>query len=134
VVQAGLAGSAAYLILALIAPMPAEMTLVCRTALITTLLVSLFLTLVGEFGMPHATDTAAAAAHEISRGRYRRHFWWGATALGHFLPLILLTVGAMLAEGPGATLAGAVAGGSALAGLFLYEYAFVMAPQHVPNS
>jgi len=124
-VQAGLAGSATFLLLVPLLALPAEMSEVCRTALVVTLLVSLFLTLVGEFGMPHATDTAAAAAHEMSRGRYRRHFWWGAIALGHLLPLVLLTGGA---------LAGALAGACALAGLFLYEYAYVMAPQHVPNS
>ena len=45
---------------------------------------------------------------------------------GHLVPLALLAVG-----GP---VAGAAAGVLAIVGLYLYEYAFVMAPQEIPNS
>ena len=97
------------------------------TAIFTVgLVVDLFMILAGEFGVSHATDTARAAAHDITHGRYKNMFWGGAVVLGHVLPF-----GLMLAGGSGLA---AVAAISALIGLYLYEYAFVMAPQQVPNS
>jgi hypothetical protein len=90
------------------------------------LVVDLFMILTGEFGMKHSTDTAAAAAHDITHGRYKNMFWGGAILLGHIVPFVLIMVG-------GSTLA-ALASIAALIGLYQYEYAFVMAPQHVPNS
>jgi hypothetical protein len=82
--------------------------------------------------MPHASEVAARAAHEISGGKYRNHFWWGAIGLGHVLPLVLLLLaglGGSVSLGPVA-----VAALATIAGLYLFEYAFVMAPQEVPNS
>ncbi len=90
------------------------------------LVIDLFMILTGEFGMKHSTDTAAAAAHDITHGRYKNMFWGGAILLGHIVPFVLIMVG-------GSTLA-VVASIAALIGLYQYEYAFVMAPQHVPNS
>ncbi len=46
--------------------------------------------------------------------------------LGHLGPLLLLWVGGAV---PLAT-----AGLAAIAGLWFFEYAFVMAPQEIPNS
>jgi fatty acid desaturase len=83
-------------------------------------------TLFGEFGMPHASDTAAKAAHEISRGAYRTHFWIGSILLGHVVAFALLLIGW--------TPAVALAGLLAIAGLYLFEYAFVLAPQEIANS
>jgi len=82
--------------------------------------------LLGEFGVPHASELAARAAHEITHGRYRRSFWGGAVVAGHLLPLALIV--------PGADALGAAAAVCATVGLYLYEYAFVMAPQELPNS
>jgi formate-dependent nitrite reductase membrane component NrfD len=90
------------------------------------LIVDLFITLFGEFGIPHASEVAAAAAHEISHGRYKNQFWYGSIVAGHILPLLLLIAGNPLLSGFAALLAAG--------GLYLYEYAFVMAPQEVPNS
>ena len=90
------------------------------------LIVDLLVTLGGEFAMPHGSADAARAAAEITRGRYRLHFWVGSIGLGHALPLALIATGT--------TLAGALAGMFSLVGLYLYEYAFVMAPQEIPNS
>ena len=99
------------------------------------LVIDLGLTLAGELGMPHASTNAARAAHEIRSGRWSRHFWGGSVLLGHLLPLVLLaaTATGMLAGplGLGAVLLSAT---TALIGLYLYEVAFVMAPQEVPNS
>lgn len=90
----------------------------------------------GEFAMPHATREGAIAAREITHGRYRRHFWWGAIGLGHVVPLALVGVLWGMSSLPAeARLAGiAVAGAAVIVGLFCYEYAYVMAPQGVPNS
>jgi Fe-S-cluster-containing dehydrogenase component/formate-dependent nitrite reductase membrane component NrfD len=126
-VQALLAGSGAILILNLFG-VGAEMRPVALVLFTGSLLLDLFITLLGEFGIPHASEVAATAAHEISHGRYRNHFWWGSIALGHILPIFLIGMT------PHVLAAGAAAGLAAIAGLYLYEYAFVMAPQEVPNS
>ncbi len=96
-----------------------------------SLLVNLLITLGGEFGVPHASHVAAAAAHMITQGRYRNHYW-GSLAFGLALPLVL-TVFASARHGEAAA-ALAAASGLSLAGLFVYEWAFVMAPQEVPNN
>jgi len=73
-----------------------------------------------ELGMPHASEVAARAARGITHGRYRPHL----------IASVLLHVGALgaLLLHPGLALT------LALVGLYLYEHAFVMAPQEVPNS
>ncbi|GAB4162789.1 MAG: polysulfide reductase NrfD [Candidatus Promineifilaceae bacterium] len=130
-VQATLAGSAALLLLNLFLEMPAAMTAPLKIIFTVALLVDLFVTLVGEFSLPHASEVASRAAHEISHGRYRRHFWLGGIASGHLLPLALLLAANIIDLGG---LLAAIAGICAIAGLYLFEYAFVMAPQEVPNS
>jgi Fe-S-cluster-containing dehydrogenase component/formate-dependent nitrite reductase membrane component NrfD len=130
VVQAAVAGSGVFLVMDLFMELPSEISQVATVTFAVALVVDLFVTLLGEFGMPHASEVAVTAAHEISHGRYRRHFWWGSIALGHVLPLALL-VAAGLAGDP---IWGALAALAAILGLYLFEYAFVMAPQEVPNS
>jgi Fe-S-cluster-containing dehydrogenase component/formate-dependent nitrite reductase membrane component NrfD len=133
-VQAVVAGSAALLLLLLLLATPPALDRVAALALTVALLINLFVTLAGEFSVPHASEVAARAAHEISDGRYRHHFWWGGIVLGHGLPLLLLLVAALLGPGGLAALLLAMAGLAAVAGLYFYEYAFVMAPQEIPNS
>ncbi|MGH2543846.1 MAG: 4Fe-4S ferredoxin, partial [Ardenticatenaceae bacterium] len=97
-----------------------------------TLIADLFMILLGEFGTPHASEVAARAAHDITHGKYRTHFWGGAIALGHLLPIVILLAGA-----PGDSISLAWAAFAAIAsvvGLYLFEHAFVMAPQEIPNS
>lgn len=125
-VQALLAGSGAALVLDLFAALSPELVTTARLTFGAMLLLDLLVTLLGEFGMPHASEVAAQAAHEISHGRYRTHFWWGSIALGHALPLLLLWTGFPVLA--------ALAGLCAVAGLYFYEYAFVMAPQEIANS
>jgi Fe-S-cluster-containing dehydrogenase component/formate-dependent nitrite reductase membrane component NrfD len=132
VVQALIGGSAALLLIDLFAPLPDDMLRGVGVLFVAALLVDLFVTLVGEFSVPHASEVAAKAAHEISHGRYRNHFWIGSIGIGHVLPLLLALAAAIT---PGtAPLVLAAAALAALAGLYLYEYAFVMAPQEIPNS
>ncbi|MCB8962299.1 MAG: polysulfide reductase NrfD [Ardenticatenales bacterium] len=131
IVQALMAGAAALLIILLFVP-DETMSSYAVTALVIGLIVDLFVTFLGEFGMPHASEVAARAAHDISHGHYRNHFWFGSFGIGHLLPLALLLLGTLL-SGAMAPLA-AVAGLLTIAGLYLYEYAFVMAPQEIQNS
>jgi len=132
VVQALMVGAGMLLVLDLFLTMPEALTQFTRMVFGLALLVDLFVTLVGEFSMPHATELAARAAHEISRGRYRRHFWQGSVLLGHVAPLAFMVLTFLFA--PIAPLSAALAGLCAIAGLYFFEYAFVMAPQELPNS
>lgn len=125
-VQALMVGSGVFLLADLFMPLPAALLQAARVTFTATLVLDLVVTLFGEFGMPHASEVAARAAHDISHGRYRRLFWGGSLALGHLVPLALLLTGVPLALGLAAL--------AAIAGLYAYEYAFVMAPQDVPNS
>lgn len=134
VVQAFMAGSGLFLLLIPFLPMPPELVNTVVVVFIAGVIVDLFVTLGGEFSIPHASEVAAKAAHDIRNGRYRRHFWQGSIGLGHAVPLLLMAsllfprlffVQPWLA---------ALAGLAAIVGLYLFEYAFVMAPQEIPNS
>lgn len=132
VVQAVMAGSGVLLALGLLVPLPPPMAPVLRWIFGVSLVVDLFVTLLGEFGMPHASELAARAAHNISHGVYKNHFWWGAIGLGHIAPLaLLLAAPALPVAGPALVVLAAL---FTVAGLYLFEYAFVMAPQELPNS
>ncbi len=126
-VQAFLAGGAALLVAGVFVALPAVLAHVAVAAFAMGLLLDLLVTLLGEFGMPHASEAAAQAAHAISHGRYKHLFWLWSVAAGHVIPLALL----MMTGNPVAL---GLAGVLALVGLYCYEYAFVMAPQEVPNS
>lgn len=132
VIQAFMAGSAVLLLLGLFVSMQRPMVVGLAWVFGVTLVLDLFVTLLGEFGMPHASEAAARAAHEISHGRFRRAFWWGSVGLGHVLPLILLLAGVALGALP--PLLVLLAAFAAIAGLYLFERAFVLAPQEIPNS
>ncbi|MFT5516591.1 MAG: formate-dependent nitrite reductase membrane component NrfD/Pyruvate [Rhodothermales bacterium] len=97
-----------------------------RTVLVGSLAIDLAVTFMGEVWMPHASDTAARAAKEIISGRYRRHFWIGSVLVGHVLAISLALSGMAILQ--------AAAGLAALVGLYFYEFAFVTAPQEIPNS
>ena len=130
--QAFVAGAGALLPLGLLLAAPPGLAAILGVALVVGLLVDLFVTLVGEFGIPHASEVAARAAHAIRAGRYRRWFWIGGITIGHVVPLLLVGLGTLL---PGLALPLAALGGlAAIGGLYAFEYAFVMAPQEIPNS
>ena len=131
VVQAFMAGSGAMLVVDLFIATPAELTRVTGIVFVTAVLIDLFVTLVGEFSIPHASEIAARAAHAISHGHYKNHFWYGSIGLGHVVPLVALLLGWLVG---GTAVLGALAGLAAIVGLYLYEYAFVMAPQEIQNS
>jgi formate-dependent nitrite reductase membrane component NrfD len=132
VVQALMAGAAVLLILGFFVTMPRPMVVGLTWIFGVTLVVDLFITLLGEFGMPHASEPAARAAHDIRSGKFRYYFWWGSIGLGHLLPLAILGVSAFI--GSLAFIPLIIAVLATLIGLYLFEYAFVMAPQQIPNS
>jgi len=127
IVQAFMMGAAMMLIIMAFVEVPEDLQMLSKVTFVVALVLDLVVTLLGEFGMPHASEVAARAAHMITHGYYRRHFWIGNILVGHVLPLALL-----LFSGTPAMLA--IAGILSIIGLYLYEYAFVMAPQRIPNS
>jgi formate-dependent nitrite reductase membrane component NrfD/ferredoxin len=132
VIQALMVGSATLLVIGLWVPLPATLFSALSWIFGVSLGVDLFVTLLGEFSMPHASEIAARAAHSISHGKYKNYFWGGAIGLGHLLPLLLL-IAAPFSPGL-APLLLTLAALLTIIGLYLFEYAFVMAPQEVPNS
>ena len=126
VVQATYLGAGTMLVVAMFTQVTAALTTVATITFAAGLIVDLFVTLIGEFSIPHASEVAARAAHEISHGKYREMFWYGAIGLGHAIPLALLLVGTPALS--------ALAAICATIGLYMYEHAFVMAPQEIPNS
>jgi formate-dependent nitrite reductase membrane component NrfD len=96
---------------------------VLRTVLPVSIFINLILTLAPKF-TSFATDTAMLASREMTHGKFRNHFWWGGIVLGHIIPILLwlfLPVTLPIAL-------------TIMVGMFFYEYAFVMAPQYIPNS
>lgn len=126
-VQAVMAGAAALLIVGAFIPVDAQ----ARSALAVVFGVSVLangaMIAFSEFGAPHASAVASAAAHLIKRGKYVRDYWIALVG-GGALPLLIAL---MLPVSP---LMMAVAALAALFGLYRYEYAFVMAPQEIPNN
>lgn len=125
-VQSLMVGSGALLIVNVFYTLPEAMTSVLIITFTASIVIDLLVTLMGEFGMPHASEVAAKAAHDISHGHYRDYFWQGSIFVGHVIPLGLLILGQPMVA--------AVAGLCTIIGLYAFEYAFVMAPQDVPNS
>jgi len=126
-VQTVMAGAAALLIAGPFFDMEADSTRVLAWAFVISTLINLLITVGGEFGTPHASQVAAVAAHMITQGRYARWYWFSLVA-GLALPLLIAGFASTM---PAAL---AAAGALSLVGLFAYEWAFVMAPQEVPNS
>ena len=125
-VQAFMVGAAALLVVDVFLAMPDALARTAFVVFAASLILDLLVTFLGEFGMPHASEAAAQAAHAIRHGAYKNHFWLWSLATGHVIPLALLLAGHPLAS--------ALAGVLAIVGLYFYEYAFVMAPQEIPNS
>jgi len=126
-VQAILAGAAALLIVGALAPLDDQTRRTLALTFGVSVLANGLLTMFGEFGTPHASTVASAAAHMIKHGKYARDYLI-ALVVGGAVPLLIALI--LPASGP----AMAVAGLAALIGLYRYEYAFVMAPQEIPNN
>jgi Fe-S-cluster-containing dehydrogenase component/formate-dependent nitrite reductase membrane component NrfD len=123
--QALAVSSGVFLALGLLVTLPVSLQGFLSVLFPTALAVNLLLLLANKFAMPFASEVALLASRDITHGRYRNQFWWGGIVLGHVLPLVLFLV---------LPAAVALAALAAIVGLFFYEYAFVMAPQRIPNS
>ncbi len=130
VVQAIMAGSGMILLLNAIVGMDEAFARFSLIAFISSIVVDTFITLAGEFGIPHASEVAASAAHMISHGKYRNHFWLHSMIIGHGAALLFALADLI----GGTSIFAAVGALCAIFGLYMFEYAFVMAPQEIPNS
>ena len=122
--QSMMVASGVFFVLNLFVNFPADLTALLTVLFPASIAVNLLLTFAGKLNS-FPTDTAMLASREMTHGKFRNHYWWGGIALGHIIPLVLMIVFAPAL--PLAVLA-------TLVGLFFYEYAFVMAPQYIPNS
>jgi len=123
--QSFVVSSGVFLALSLFVAFPSSLERFLSVVFPLSLAINLLLMLANKFAMPFASEVALLASRDITHGRYRNHFWWGGIALGHILPFVLFLVAPFTVP---------VAALAALVGLFFYEYAFVMAPQRIPNS
>ncbi len=126
VVQAAMMGGATLLVMSAFMTVPAAIVTASLYTFAIGLALDVFVILFGEVGMSHASEVAAQAAKRITKGRYKNQFWVGAMLFGHVVPFVLLFAGTRWAYG--------LAGLLAVIGLYLYEHAYVMAPQEIPNS
>jgi formate-dependent nitrite reductase membrane component NrfD len=117
IVQSAMAGSASLLLLGQAVALPEGLPELAQLILGVAIGLDLLVLLLGEVGMAHATDVAARAANEITRGRYSRLFWIGAVVSGHLIPLALIAVGSS---------AVVFAALLTIAGLYAYEHAYVI--------
>lgn len=126
-IQMIIAGSAALLLATVVSSTSRNGVAWAETVLTWSLVAHAAAVLMGEVAARHGSANASAAAYQMTRGRYAPWFW-AALALGTAGPLLLL-VGT-----PAGGFAGPAAAALALAGLWMYEHAFVMAGQAVPIS
>ena len=122
-VDALLAGTAVLAVIDVFSSLPEAWGPLLRTLLLAGLAAHL-LTLLVELTMPHATEDAERAAHDIVAGRLAGLFWGAGIIVGGLVPIALL-----LLAGP-LWLAAALI----LAGIYVVEYAWVRAPQMIPLS
>jgi Fe-S-cluster-containing dehydrogenase component/formate-dependent nitrite reductase membrane component NrfD len=128
IVQALMMGSGTMLLLGALGLSSESITNAAGHTFAAMLVLDALVILTGEFGIPHASEVAARAAHEITHGKYKRMFWLGAMLVGHLIPLgLALGLHGNAGAGAGAFILAAI-------GLYAYEHAFVMAPQEIPNS
>jgi formate-dependent nitrite reductase membrane component NrfD len=103
-------------------------TLTLAVGGLAVLLVLHLIIMLGDVSMPHITDNAGYAVRLMTHGPFRNLFWGGAIVAGGVVPLALLWFA------PGSYAVVALASVLALAGLFAFEWCFIMAGQSVPNS
>lgn len=124
IAQSTMVASGVFLIVNIFVSFPADLETFLAVLFPASIAINLLLTLADKFNS-FASEVAMLAHREMTHGRFRNHYWWGGITLGHLIPLVL--VFAFAPAIPVAVL-------FTLVGLFFYEYAFVMAPQLIPNS
>jgi formate-dependent nitrite reductase membrane component NrfD len=123
--QSMMVASGMFMIVNVFVSFPADLYALLVGLFPASITLNLLLTLAGKINS-FASEVALLAHREMTHGKFRNHYWWGGVTLGHLVPLALFFAFS--------TFALPVAVACAIVGLFFYEYAFVMAPQHIPNS
>jgi len=122
--QSMMVASGMFLILNAFITIPNDLHSLLVILFPASIAINLLLTFASKFNS-FASEVAMLGHREMTNGRYRNHYWYGGIGLGHILPFALFLI---------APFSIPVAALAAMVGLFFYEYAFVMAPQHIPNS
>ncbi|GAB4572741.1 MAG: polysulfide reductase NrfD [Anaerolineales bacterium] len=122
--QSMMVASGMFIVLNLFVPYPESLSDMLFRLFPASIALNLLLTLAGKFNS-FPSEVALLGYREMTQGRFRHHYWWGGIVLAHLLPLALTIL--FPTSMPLAALCAAV-------GLFFYEYAFVMAPQYIPNA
>jgi len=123
--QSMMVASGVFMIVNVFVPLSADLRTLLVGLFPISIAINLLLTLAGKINS-FASEVALLAHREMTHGKFRNYYWWGGITLGHIIPLALFFTFS--------TFALPVAVTCAIVGLFFYEYAFVMAPQHIPNS
>jgi hypothetical protein len=123
--QSFMAASGVFLVLSAFVTLPGSLQGALRFIFPASILTNLLLTLAGKFNS-FPSEIAMLGFREMTHGRLHNYFWLGGIVLGHLLPLALIITPVAVAL-PVAVICG-------LVGLYFYEYAFVQAPQRIPNS
>lgn len=123
--QSAMVASGVFLALGALVALPADLHGILSILFPASIAANLLLTLAGKFNS-FASEVALLASREMTHGKFRNHYWLGGIVLGHVIPMA-----AFFASG---TFALPAAVACCVVGLFFYEYAFVMAPQYIPNS
>ena len=123
--QSVMLSSGISLILSAVMPIPQAPHHALQIMFPIAIAANLLLTLAANFNS-FASEIALLGSREMTHGQLRGLFWFGGILLGHLLPLGLFFM-PLAAALPLAVMCGVV-------GLFLYQYAFVLAPQRIPNS
>jgi Fe-S-cluster-containing dehydrogenase component/formate-dependent nitrite reductase membrane component NrfD len=119
------AGAAFFGILALI-DAPSEGWLSYLKAVMVIGIAVNLLVMFVELTTTHMTQEAKLTAEMITKGSYKRLFWWGVVIMGNLLPLILMLSGMDYGV--------QIGGLFALIGIYLTEKIWVEAPQRIQLS
>ena len=127
--QATVAGSATYAIGDIVLDIPEARVITTVMLAAVGALAALILTELWS----HPSRSVELAVLEMTKGAYATRFWLGGVFCGLVIPLLANSI-ALATDGNTSIALTAVAGASALVGLFCYEDAYVRAGQSVPLS
>ena len=122
-VHSVMAGTAIFVIASLIFGNENWMSILKNTMIIA-LVVNLF-TLITELTITHPTTSAKTVVKMITKGRYKKLFWFGTIIIGNIIPLALLFLGT-------GELVAVISGICVLIGIVITEKIWVEAPQRIP--
>ena len=130
-VQAVLAGAAALGLLALVLNPGSTISMFLALVLLIAIVLHIALVL-WEVRGSHSNSHVAMATRYMRQGGLHKTFWGPCFTVGSLLPIAMLSIALLVPVALPVLLA--LASIAALAGLFAYEYCFVVAGQVVPLS